>query len=133
MFSASEEKQLEGIVCKRLDSTYRSGARSQDWIKVKVTQTDTFIVVGYVKERGFLISRHDDAGLKPIAAVQYGFTDLNYRELLSRLKPKDTRPARHNNAVWFEPDVRITVEFMHWTSAGAPRFPVFKGFAGWIH
>lgn len=35
LFSKVLELKLEGIVCKRLDSPYRSGVRTADWVKVK--------------------------------------------------------------------------------------------------
>ena len=36
LYGKAVQLQLEGIVCKRLDSTYLSGARSRDWLKRKV-------------------------------------------------------------------------------------------------
>lgn len=35
LYSAALQLQLEGVVAKRLDSAYQSGARSLDWVKVK--------------------------------------------------------------------------------------------------
>ena len=42
---------LEGVVGKKADSTYR-GARSADWLKVKLDRTGDFVVVGYTKPEG---------------------------------------------------------------------------------
>ena len=36
LYGRAVDLQLEGIVCKRLDSQYSSGARSSDWVKRKV-------------------------------------------------------------------------------------------------
>lgn len=45
--AAAEEHQLEGVVAKRLDSLYRPGLRSTDWIKVKRDQTGDFVIGGW--------------------------------------------------------------------------------------
>ncbi|MGV9310370.1 ATP-dependent DNA ligase [Nonomuraea sp. NPDC004354] len=37
---------LEGIVCKRVDSPYRPGRRSGDWVKVKHHQTAEVVIGG---------------------------------------------------------------------------------------
>ena len=46
IFAAACEHGLEGIIAKYKDSPYRSG-RLGEWGKVKGTQSDSFIVVGY--------------------------------------------------------------------------------------
>src|SRR5262245_16935046 len=38
---------LEGVVAKRDDSTYRPGQRTEDWIKVKFSPRQEFVVGGY--------------------------------------------------------------------------------------
>ena len=43
---------LEGIMAKRKDSTYASGQRSADWLKVKQIQSDEFIIAGYTGGAG---------------------------------------------------------------------------------
>ena len=44
---AARELALEGVVAKRLSSTYRPGARSPDWIKIKHDQTGDYVVGGW--------------------------------------------------------------------------------------
>jgi hypothetical protein len=43
------ELGVEGIVAKRLDTTYRSG-RGGEWRKIKCVRADTFVVIGYRKQ-----------------------------------------------------------------------------------
>jgi bifunctional non-homologous end joining protein LigD len=64
------ELKLEGVVAKRRDSVYRPGQRTEDWIKVKFSPRQEFViggyrpngrsldalVVGYYEERGSLTS-----------------------------------------------------------------------------
>jgi ATP-dependent DNA ligase len=35
LFAATAEQGLEGVVAKRLESPYRPGVRSRDWVKIK--------------------------------------------------------------------------------------------------
>lgn len=134
LYDACKEQKLEGIVCKRASSLYRSGARSKDWIKVKFTQLGTFVVVGYRKDDGFLVADVAGSQLRVVGTVQYGFSQAAYKELLSRLRPaadrEISRGKRQDNLVWFEPSVWIDVEFMQWTQKGLLRFPVFKDISG---
>ena len=38
---------LEGVVAKRLDSPYRPGIRSGEWLKVKGTRRQEFVIAGW--------------------------------------------------------------------------------------
>lgn len=45
---------LEGVVMKRKGSTYRSGFRSPNWIKVPIRHREEFVIAGYLPSpRGF--------------------------------------------------------------------------------
>lgn len=44
------DHDLEGIIAKDRDSTYRSG-RLGDWVKIKCLQSDSFVIVGYPRSR----------------------------------------------------------------------------------
>jgi bifunctional non-homologous end joining protein LigD len=48
-----EAQRLEGVVAKRADSPYVPGPqRSSHWVKLKRTETDDFVVVGYTQGKG---------------------------------------------------------------------------------
>jgi bifunctional non-homologous end joining protein LigD len=66
-YADAVRRKLEGIVCKRVDSPY-SFTRNGDWIKVKRTLADEFIVVGYTSPQG---SRADFGSLL-LASVRRG-------------------------------------------------------------
>src|SRR3954453_8902354 len=46
LLEVARDQNLEGIVAKRLDSTYKSGRRTRDWLKLKTENTDEFVVAG---------------------------------------------------------------------------------------
>ena len=52
LLKVAEENNMEGIVLKKVDSTYEEG-KSKNQIKVKFAQTDDFIVVGYCEANEF--------------------------------------------------------------------------------
>ena len=60
----SERFGLEGVVAKRLDSIYEPGRRSRQWIKIKYTTRQEFVVGGWLpgrtraqRDRGFVAHR----------------------------------------------------------------------------
>lgn len=108
LYEACHDQDLEGIVCKREASLYQEGLRSRDWIKIKFTQTNDFLVIGWKKDEGFIVSRTGDPSFKPVGVVQYGFTHKDYQTLLSILRPKDKDERREH--LWFEPEVTVRVE-----------------------
>jgi bifunctional non-homologous end joining protein LigD len=68
--AAAEELGLEGVVAKRLDSTYQPGRRSSAWIKVKVKRGQELVVGGWLPGNGrlegrlgsLLVGYRDDGG-----------------------------------------------------------------------
>src|SRR5829696_7773082 len=52
LLAATAEQGLEGVVAKRLASTYQPGRRTRHWLKVKHYQRETFLVGGFVPDPG---------------------------------------------------------------------------------
>lgn len=52
LLDATRAQGLEGIVSKRIDSTYRPGARSQHWLKFAHRHRGTFVVGGWRPQTG---------------------------------------------------------------------------------
>ena len=52
LLAASREQGLEGIVAKRLGSTYEPGRRSPSWVKVKNVQRQEVVVGGWLPGEG---------------------------------------------------------------------------------
>lgn len=48
LLEVARQQALEGIVAKRGDSPYCSG-RSRDWVKIKVTREQEFVIAGYTE------------------------------------------------------------------------------------
>ncbi len=143
LLAASAERQLEGVVAKRLDSTYRPGVRSRDWLKLKTVARQELVVGGWMPGKGkrrhsvgaLLLGVHEDDGvLRYVGRVGSGFDEHDLQRLSQLLAPLERpsspfgageKPAR--GAIFCEPRLVVEVEFTSWTSAGNLRHPVFKG------
>ena len=54
IFDAVRKLGLEGVVGKRIDSTYEPGERSGAWIKLRTNMEREFVIAGYIPGiRGF--------------------------------------------------------------------------------
>jgi bifunctional non-homologous end joining protein LigD len=141
--AASRENGLEGIVAKRLASTYRSGVRSPDWRKVKNVRTQSVVVGGWRPGQGrraggvgsLLFGVHDDEGRLVYAGhVGTGFTERALRDLPAMFTPRATSPFDGTlprevtrDAHWIEPELVGEVAYAVWTADGRLRHPSWKG------
>ncbi|MBE3088493.1 MAG: DNA ligase D [Chloroflexi bacterium] len=131
---------LEGVIGKRRDSAYVS-RRSANWIKLKCTQRQEFVVVGYTEPQGtrtgigaLLLGTHDQAGkLRYAGRVGTGFdtnTLTGLKKQLSRLAVDKTplfEKPRDAQGNWVKPKLVAEVSFAEWTNDGKVRQAVFHG------
>jgi bifunctional non-homologous end joining protein LigD len=144
---------LEGVVAKRLGSRYRPGTRSDDWIKVKFSPRQDF-VVGGVKPSGtsfdsLLVGYYTERSELMFAAkVRAGLTPHLHAELwrrLGRSRRKSCPFANLPNSVgrsrwgagvtaedmaaliWVPPRLVVEVAFVEWTRDNLLRHPMFIG------
>ncbi|MFM1722622.1 non-homologous end-joining DNA ligase [Rhodococcus sp. PAM 2766] len=144
MLDLAREHHLEGVVAKRVDSTYRPGRRAPEWIKTPLRKNTEVIVVGWVDGNGaarngvgsLLLGAHDDDGdLIYVGHVGTGFSAAlrrSLREQLAALErptsplaaPPPSRDAK--GAHWVEPRLVGDVEYREY-SGGSLRHPSWKG------
>ena len=132
---------LEGVIAKRRDSSYRS-ARSTDWIKLKCSRRQEFVIGGYTDPQGtrtgigaLLLGVHDDHGeLQYAGDVGSGFTQQALGVIKKALTPltRTTRPFAAPAKIegrphWVDPTLVAEVSFADWTRAGHIRHAVFRG------
>jgi bifunctional non-homologous end joining protein LigD len=142
---ASQEHGLEGVLAKRLDSRYRPGRRSPDWVKVKNFRTQEVVIGGWTPGKGrrantvgaLLLGLPDDAGaLRYVGRVGTGFTEDMLADLHSRLKriarksspfEPDVPRADGKDASWVSPKLVGEVAFAEWTDGERLRHPSWRG------
>jgi bifunctional non-homologous end joining protein LigD len=147
LFQAAAEQGLEGIVAKRLASRYRPGARSRDWLKVKITFHADVVIVGWTEGEGHRAGRlgslmmavYEGDELRYVGNVGSGFDDGMLVDALLRLNDlEETAPPFPPEVLrsrpgldrghWVAPSLVARVEHRQLTAAGRLRAPVFQGF-----
>lgn len=119
-FNAIKQKNLEGIVLKKLDSHYYPGKRSNEWLKVVNYQYINVLITGFRKNRfGLFLSFHDGspAGILEFMASRDKKTFFN---LASPIEEK-------NSTVLIQP-IQCQVKYRNLTKHQRLRLPVFTQF-----
>jgi len=147
LFEAAKAQDLEGIVAKRMTSTYRPGARSKDWLKIKTVFDLDAVVVGWTEGTGsrqatigsLVLALYDGDDLAYIGNVGTGFNQGSLDDALSRLKALGEAPAPFTSQVikgrpelrkarWVPPTLVAKIQYRQLTAAGRLRAPSFLGF-----
>jgi bifunctional non-homologous end joining protein LigD len=141
---AAKSHKLEGVVAKRNGSRYFPGRRSPDWRKIKLTNTQDCVILGWTRGQGgragtfgaLLVGAYDGGKLRWIGQVGTGFTDKMLAHLMEQLKPLVTKePASDDpelraikGATFVRPELVCEVEYLEITkSTKKMRAPSFKG------
>jgi bifunctional non-homologous end joining protein LigD len=133
---------VEGVVSKLRTAPY-SSARNRNWLKVKCSKRQEFVIAGYVTSSkglpGFgsmILGVYEDDRLVYAGRVGTGFSlkqRVDLRRQLDKLH-RDTsafsytpRDPGLREAHWIEPKLVAEVSFIEWTSDGSIRHPSFQG------
>lgn len=133
LFELTKERGLEGIVSKRKDSLYRMDKRTTDWIKCKNLLDDDFAICGYVEAKGamasIIIGQFSGDTIIYKGSVTLGMSREEWRMIRTlprrQSPPFDVQPIGFE-AVWVEPSLTCTVQYMELTASGGLRQPIFK-------
>lgn len=143
VLAAAEQLGLEGVVAKRLSSTYEAGRRSNHWRKVKLVRHDEFVVGGFTEGTGrrrstfgaLLLGAHDrDGRLAYVGSVGTGLSDAELTGLRAELDsmvaatgdPFEAGPDRPP-ATFVRPHIVVEVAYAGWTRDQALRHPSYMG------
>jgi bifunctional non-homologous end joining protein LigD len=141
---AARELGLEGVVAKKRGSRYQPGRRSPDWRKIKLTNSQDCVILGWTRGLGgrsgtfgaLLVGALVKGELRWIGQVGTGFTQKMLERLMTALEPLirerppigDRELASVKGATFVEPTVVCEVEYLEMTrSTGKMRAPSFKG------
>ncbi len=139
LFSVVKEAQLEGIVAKKLDSPYRIGKKSPDWLKIKNFRTLAALVGGFIHEgrqaRSLLLGAYQGTEFVYLGRAGSGLS----REMASLLFEKlnkikvshcpftvSLQINKKEQISWVKPSVEVIVEYMEFSDDGLLRHPVIK-------
>jgi bifunctional non-homologous end joining protein LigD len=150
LFEVAKARRLEGIVAKKLGSSYRPGKRGREWLKIKAIYDADLVIGGWSKGEGsrsgafgaILVGAYEEGELRYLGSVGTGFTDRLLSEVLGEMErlespdnPFDSDPRKDKlrwgkpikDPHWISPELVARVEFRELTSAGRLRAPSFKG------
>jgi bifunctional non-homologous end joining protein LigD len=146
LLEASKEQGLEGVMLKRLDSTYAPGKRNGAWLKVKNVSRQELVIGGWTPGEGrrkehlgaLLVGYFEQDGGKPVlryaGKVGTGFTAGDLTAIAARLAPLERKtspfgagPKPPKDARFVEPRLVAEVEFREVTGEGMLRHPAYKG------
>ena len=145
LLAATAEQGLEGMIAKRLDSPYRPGERSGEWVKIKNVHRQEFVIGGWLPGKegrsgqlgALLVGYHenDGQGLRYAGRVGTGFDEPELRRLAEELAARSRRgspfakqgiqPPRE--ARFVEPELVAEIEFSRWTRDRILRHSSYKG------
>ncbi len=140
-FKAAKDNGLEGMIAKRLDSTYQFGRRGRDWLKIKAIREQEAVICGFTEPRGsrkllgaLILGLYEDDGLRYIGHTGGGFDEQSLKDMYARLKPLRTdrcpfkvKPKTNAPVTWVKPQLMCQVKFQEWTGDGNMRQPIFLG------
>ncbi|MDF2946268.1 MAG: ligase [Bacillales bacterium] len=141
LFEVTKQHNLEGIVCKNLNSRYIIDGKTSDWQKVK-NYKDLIGVVGGVTYRGDVVNSiyiglYDDKGKfwyvghvgtgKLSKADWKGLTKI-IESLKVDSNPFINEPDKQKNIQWLKPLITVKVQYIEWPEGHTLRQPSIQAF-----
>ena len=151
-FAAAEKMGLEGIIAKKINSTYVPDRRSKDWLKIKISKRQEVVIAGFTKNEdtsktfsSLLLGVYEKGKLQYVGKVGTGFSDQLQKTMINQFDsliiskspfdelPDVNKPSRFRpnppkaKATWLKPELVCEVAFTEVTEDGVFRHPSFKG------
>lgn len=141
-FTVSTDRNLEGIIAKKINSKYYTGKRTAEWLKIKNHNTQEAIIVGYTQGGGsrkyfgaLILASHDNGKLTYVGHTGTGFDDETLKEMYGMLQPLvqeespfDEKIKTNMPVTWVRPELICEVKYSEITNDGKLRHPVFLHF-----
>jgi bifunctional non-homologous end joining protein LigD len=140
LLEAAREAGLEGVMAKHASSVYES-RRSREWLKIKITGNQEFVIGGFTAPAGarshfgaLVLGEYDEGELRWVGNVGTGFDQKLLAQVHARLQPLIAndcpfreRPAPESGITWVKPELVCQVKYANWTPEHHLRAPVFFG------
>lgn len=142
LYKRATEAGMEGVIAKKADSTYTPGYRSEQWLKIKSTNTEDAIICGYTDSvkggaifGSLILGMYQEENLIYVGNCGSGFSASEQRQLLQKLQSLETETnpfekkisLKGRNPHWVKPEIVCEVKFLEWTKSGLMRHPIYKG------
>jgi bifunctional non-homologous end joining protein LigD len=138
-FKIAVEKDLEGIMAKKADSTYTPGARTSMWLKIKHHKSQEAIICGFTEPAGsrkhygaLVLGVYDGGHLRYVGHSGSGFNQQKLKEIYAQLQPLitgkspfDRKISTNMPVTWVKPRLVCEIKFTELTREGLMRHPIF--------
>lgn len=139
LIEAVNQQKLEGLIAKRKNSVYKSGERSDQWLKMRVNSCQEFVIGGYTiggtTFDALVFGYYEEGSLMCAARTRNGFTPAIRQSLMDKFRKLETDkcpfanlPEKHGccwgqgltaakmkDCVWLKPKLVGQFEFVEWT------------------
>ena len=140
LFRKVVKDNLEGIIAKKMDSFYKPGIRTREWLKIKNHQSQEAIIIGYTRPKGsrlhfgsILLAQYKGRNLEYLGHAGTGFSFTTLTELMKKMKSLIvktsplSKPVKANGPVtWLKPKLVCEISYSEITKDGILRHPVYK-------
>ncbi|WP_456478861.1 non-homologous end-joining DNA ligase [Geoglobus ahangari] len=139
LFSKAVSMGFEGLVAKRIDSPYRPGVRSDEWLKIKKRRTMDCVITGYLEGEGqreglfgsLVLAVYDGETLIHVGQVGTGFSSDFLREFTGKLREIEIQTPHFSESFarpvhWVKPVYVCEVEYLELMKDCKLRAPVFR-------
>ena len=140
-FNRAKCAHEEGIMAKLSSGLYHSGFRTREWLKVKASQEQEVVIVGFTAPRrsrkyfgALVLAVREGKGWRYVGRAGTGFDADTLHTVYQKLAPliTDKKPVPEKvpdvgNTTWVKPKLVAEVKFTEWTAAEEMRHPVFLG------
>jgi bifunctional non-homologous end joining protein LigD len=140
LYDVARDRQLEGIIGKLRSSRYQE-RRSREWVKIKTSLDQEFVVGGWTEPKGsrkgfgaLLLGVYEKKSLRYVGSVGTGFSTKVLAELYERIRKLERKTSPFVNSVdanatahWCKPELVVQVRFTEWTRDKYLRHPAYLG------
>ncbi len=141
LYKKAVESGMEGIMAKHINSDYRPGVRTEQWLKIKTVEDIDALICGYTDSvnggaafGSLILGVHENSKLTYLGNCGTGFNEAIRQELITLFKPFRTAESPFDELValkgrkpnWMKPVLECEVKYSERTKNGLLRNPVFK-------
>ncbi len=141
-YNRAIEAGMEGIIAKKANSRYFPGLRSEDWLKIKSTESAEVFICGYTdSEKGaklfgsLILGSMDKGNLVYIGNCGSGYDNKEHKNLQKQLDKLRVENSPFNKKLnlkgrkpnWVKPELICEVKYSEITKSGVMRHPIYKG------
>lgn len=132
LWNMVRQKQLEGVIAKKNDSSYELNVRSDSWRKIKITKDIECVIIGYTAEKRQLTSLalafYDNGKLRFAGKVGTGFDEREMDDLrrqLDGIAIKSSSVETEKGVIPVEPILVAQINYLQITKNNKLRAPIF--------